>query len=243
MKAILPERLETPMKEAFFAGSPAGFFVEVGANDPELGSQTWHLEQRGWRGVLIEPQSDLADKLRQRRRAKVYAAVCSSPANAGKTMTLTLAGKHSSLNPGVVDPALPRTAGAEVPAMTLDEILTDAGAPSPIDFVSIDVENHELEVLDGFDLERWRPRLILIEDHAIDLALHRRLTGRGYKWVRRTGLNGWYVPRDTPLGVSAFGRMQFYRKYYLSTPFRQLRQIKRRLVHRAGTRRPMQNQA
>jgi FkbM family methyltransferase len=236
MKAILPEQLETELKEEFLGKAGTGFFVEVGANDPQRGSQTWHLEQLGWNGVLVEPQADLAEKLRQQRRAKVYAVACSSPDNAGKTLALSLAGPRSSLNPGLVDPAECRDQTAAVPAMTLDAILEDAGAPKPVDFVSIDVENHEAEVLSGFDLKTWRPRLILIEDHALDLRVHRHLTARGYKWVRRTGLNGWYVPRDTPLGVSALGALQFYRKYYLSAPFRSLRQAKRRLMHGIRTR-------
>ena len=237
MKAILPEKLETELKEEFFGKARSGFFVEVGANDPQRGSQTWHLEQLGWNGVLVEPQADLAERLRQQRRAKVYAVVCSSPDNAGRTLALNLAGPRSSLNPGLVDPAERREHTVAVPAMTLDAILEDAGAPKPVDFVSIDVENHEAEVLSGFDLDTWRPRLILIEDHALDLRVHRHLTARGYKWVRRTGLNGWYVPRDTPLDVGALGALQFYRKYYLSAPFRRLRQAKRRLMHEMQTRR------
>ena len=56
---------------------------------------------------------------------------------------------------------------------TLDDILEQAEAPMPIDFVSIDVEGHEVEVLSGFDLARWRPRLILVEDHVTNLATHR----------------------------------------------------------------------
>ena len=83
-------------------------------------------------------------------------------------------------------------------------------------------------MLDGFDLERWRPRLILIEDLAFNLHIHRHLTRRGYKWVRRTGINGWYVPADAPIDVGWFGRLQFFRKHYLGTPFRLLREWKRR---------------
>jgi Methyltransferase FkbM domain len=124
-----------------------------------------------------------------------------------------------------------RTGVAEVPVKTLDEILTDAKAPVPLDLVSIDVESHEIEVLEGFDLAKWRPRLILIEDLALSLRLHRHLRARGYKWMRRTGLNGWYVPADEPIRISFFERLQFFRKHYLGVPFRHLRDKKRRLRH------------
>ena len=49
------EREKVLVREFF--GDTKGFFVEVGANDPRQGSQSWHLEQAGWRGVLIEPPS------------------------------------------------------------------------------------------------------------------------------------------------------------------------------------------
>ena len=58
---------------AAFFGDIKGFFVEVGANDPRERSQTWHLEQAGWTGILIEPQPDLARELRAKRVAKVFA--------------------------------------------------------------------------------------------------------------------------------------------------------------------------
>jgi FkbM family methyltransferase len=236
MKVILSDEVEIQLKEDFFGRSATGFFVEVGANDPRINSQTWHLEQLGWDGILVEPQPDLVERLQQQRRAKVYAAACSSPANSGKIVTLNLAGPHSSLEQGFVDPRICRVGTAAVSVRTLDDILTDAKAPTPLDFISIDVENHEIEVLEGFDLTIWRPRLILIEDHALNLRLHRYLTTRDYKWVRRTGLNGWYVPSDAPISVNLTGYMQFFRKHYLSVPFRQLRYAKRRVVNEVTKR-------
>ena len=230
MRAIFPGDMEERLKEDFFGATSAGFFVDVGANAPRDGSQTWSFEQRGWTGVLVEPQPDLAARLRRERRAKVYAVACSSPQNAGKTLTLYLAGIQSSLKADFYAAGMQRAGSAEVPVMTLDQVLEDAGAPARLDFVSIDVEGHDIEVLDGFDLARWRPRLLLIEDVVQDLRLHRTLTRRGYRWFRRTGINSWYVPTDAPERVSLVGRVQFARKYYLGLPFRVLREKKRRLL-------------
>jgi FkbM family methyltransferase len=228
--AIFPDTAEEALKEEFFRGSPSGFFVDVGANAPQRWSQTWAMEQRGWAGVLIEPQPDLAAELRQQRRARVYAVACSSPANSGKTMRLHLAGIFTSLNPDFYVSGMHRHGSIDVPIMTLDEILADAQAPTPIDFISIDVESHEVEVLSGFDLARWRPRLIMIEDLAKNLRVHRYLQEHGYKWFRRSGLNAWYVPDDHPLSVGLFGTLQFFRKYYLGVPFRIVRDAKRKLL-------------
>lgn len=230
MRAIFPGDMEEALKAEYFGATPAGFFVDVGANAPKDGSQTWAMEGRGWNGVLVEPQPSLADQLRRERRAKVYAVACSTPQNAGKTLTLHLAGIQSSLKPDFYAAGMRREGTVEVPVMTLDQVLEDAGAPRRIDFVSIDVEGHDIEVLSGFTLARWKPRVLFIEDVVQNLALHRYLTSRGYRWFRRTGINSWYVPEDAPERVSPGGRLQFVRKYYLGLPFRVLRDKKRRLL-------------
>ncbi len=237
MKAILPPEPESRLKEEFFGNARTGIFVDVGANDPQMWSQSHHLEALGWTGVLVEPQPDLAEKLRAARRAKVYAVACSSPRNAGKTMTLHLAGIYSSLDPDLSIATVGAVGTVEVPIMTLDGVLEDAGIAAPIDFLSIDVEGHEIDVLSGFDLARWRPRLILIEDLVLNFDLHLLLLSRGYKWMRRTGLNSWYVPADRTMNLDLEGRMQFIRKYYLGVPFRHLREALRRLRFRLGLRR------
>lgn len=237
MRAILPPEPEDRLKEEFFGGARTGYFVDIGANDPQMWSQSFHLETLGWTGVLVEPQPDLAERLRARRKARVYAVACSSPENAGRTMTLHLAGIYSSLTPDLSIATVSPEGSVEVPIMTLDAVLADAGASAPIDFLSIDVEGHEIDVLSGFDIARWRPRLILIEDLVLNLSLHRFLLARGYKWVRRTGLNSWYVPAAACMEVSPAGRVQFIRKYYLGMPFRHFREAMRRLRFRLGLRR------
>jgi FkbM family methyltransferase len=222
---------ETRLVREFFQ-SHRGYFVDVGANDPTEQSQTFHLEQLGWDGVLIEPQPDLAEALRSRRKARVYAVACSSPENSGRSMPLTVAGAYSSLN-AVLRVANAKISGSiDVPIRTLDEVLADAGAPSPIDFLSIDVEGHELDVVRGFDFGWWRPRLILIEDHVLDRRLHNHLVARGYAWIRRTGLNSWYVPAPSAPRIGPYGHLQFVRKYYLGVPIRRWREALRRFRQR-----------
>jgi FkbM family methyltransferase len=228
MRTVFPHHFEGELKRSFFGQEPRGYFVEVGANQPQALSQTFDLEQRGWTGVLVEPQPELADELRRRRSAKVFAEACSSREKSGSRMLLHLAGPHSSfdrrLNLGEVKPH----GAIEVPVRTLDEILVEAGASPPIDFLSIDVEGHEADVLDGFDLLRWRPRLILIEDLLLHLRVHRLMNRRGYHWLRRTGINNWYVPLDDLPRLGVDGYWQFFNKLYLGTPFRRMRMSWRR---------------
>jgi len=206
----------------------------VGANDPQLRSQTWHLEQAGWTGVLIEPQPDLADLLRLHRKAPVFAVACSSPRNAGRTLPLHVAGPLSALDREHMAPGAVPEAVINVPIRTLDSVLEETAALEGFDFLSIDVEGHEIEVLEGFKIARWRPRLILIEDHVSDLMTHNYLTARGYRIVRRFENNGWYVPKEAPHKIHWSDYWEILRKYYLALPIRQLRNSLRRVRARAA---------
>jgi FkbM family methyltransferase len=232
----LPDGREQELVRNFFAGVRSGFFVEVGANRPRDQSQTWHLEQLGWTGILIEPQPDLAGDLCRVRSAKVFAVACSSPENAGRRMQLHVAGPLSALDRDRMAPGAQPEGVVEVPVRTLDDILLEAHAPVGFDFLSIDVEGHELEVLSGFDFALWRPRLVLLEDHVGNLSKHRFLRAAGYRLVRRFDNNGWYVPADATIQLSSRERWPIVRKYYLALPFRIARNASRRLRRRLRER-------
>jgi len=224
----LAQQEEEQLVSDFFAGEDRGFFVEAGATHPTEGSQSWHLEQAGWSGILIEPQPDLAAILVSARKAAVFATACSSPENAGRSLPLHVDGARSALDRDRMAPGSCAEHVIMVPTRTLDDVLTEADAPAPIDLLSIDVEGHEVEVLLGFDFEHWQPRLILVEDHVGSLRTHRFLKRRGYRLVRRVGNNGWYVPTNASLRTSVSDRWEILRKYYLALPFRMARNAARR---------------
>ena len=212
---------EQALVRAFFGGEEPGFFVEVGANHPIEGSQTWHLEQAGWTGVLVEPQPELAAFLVTSRKARVFAVACSSPDKAGQSLPLHVDGPRSlTLDRERMSPGAEAAYTIVVPTRTLDSILEEAAAPAPIGLLSIDVEGHEVEVLQGFDLDRWQPMLVLVEDHVSSLKTHHYLQRNGYRLIRRAGFNGWYVPEGEPVRVTRADRWEILRKYYLALPFR-----------------------
>src|SRR5262249_33632785 len=158
-------------------------FVEVGANRPQQESQTWHLEQLGWTGVLIEPQPNLADDLWRARSAQGFSVARSSPPNPRRRLGPHPARAVSSPAPAPMAPGVEPERVIEVPVRTLDDILIEARAPMRFDLLSVDVEGHELEVLSGFDFARWQPRLVLLEDHVGNLKKHRFLRAAGYRLI------------------------------------------------------------
>ena len=220
---------EQALVRKFFGGDNSGYFVEVGANHPTHGSQTWHLEQSGWTGVLVEPQPDLAAFLVASRKARVFATACSSPENAGQSLPLHVDSPRSALDRDRMSPGAQAAYVLVVPTRTLDSILEEAGAPMPIDLLSVDADGHEVEVLRGFDFQRWQPLLILLRDPVGNLSTHRYLKRNNYRLVRRLGHNGWYVPAADPVAVNSSDRWEILRKYYLALPFRLLRNTWRRV--------------
>jgi FkbM family methyltransferase len=229
-RAIFSDSKEKELLEEFF-GESIGYFVEVGANDPVIDSKTWNLEQIGWTGLLIEPQPQLAQRLKAVRKAAVGCFACGARFRHQTTMTLHIAGEHgghSSLNPNHFVAGSQVISTIDVPVVTLDSALRHHNSPRPIDFLAIDTEGFDLEVLDGVELAYWQPRLILIEDIVLNLNTHRYLRSQGYRWIGRSGLNGWYVPAGMAPWMGPMAWMQFFRKYYLGIPFRLLRDRSRR---------------
>ena len=232
--SVNPEAEEKELVWGFFGRKRDGIFVEVGANDPVAGSQSWLLEQNGWRGVLVEPQASLCEKLRAARPgSQVFQVACSRPGSEGEAeLALAETDGNATLRPQRDSHGINYVGAERVRITTLDSVLQAAGI-ARMDFLSLDVEGHEIEVMCGLDFEKYRPSLILIEDGVRDLTKHRFLKGRGYQLVKRTTLNNWYVPRGSAFTMSSWReRLELVRKMYLGLPFRKMRLFLRR--HKAA---------
>lgn len=220
-------RSELDLIRAFFEPWQTGFFLDVGTNMPVVLNQTYELEQAGWSGLLFEPQPELEAEIRASRRATLYQIACGPPERNDSRMRLHLLGGQSSLRPGTTAHRDEYRETVEVPVRTLDSVLEAEGVDK-VDFVSIDVEGFELDVLRGFSLSRYRPDLILIEDHVRTLELHRYLLAQDYRLIERTFLNNWYVPRSAHRPVALKTRLRLFRKLYLGTPVRALKHALKR---------------
>jgi FkbM family methyltransferase len=146
-----------------------GVFLEIGANDGYSQSNTYYLERvKGWRGVLIEPIPALYEtcrELRSRSRCHNVACVGSGGPDTIELVDLDL----MSVALGQQDPAEERLrlrgrrrATMTVPTSTLSAVIDDSGE-SLINFMSIDVEGAESQVLAGLDLDRHTPDWLLVE--------------------------------------------------------------------------------
>jgi FkbM family methyltransferase len=214
---------EQELVRAFFKNKEEGFYVDVGANDPILESQTDHLEKLGWDGLLIEPLTNYCEALRAKRNGRVVQFACSAPENHNKSLKLLVAGVHSTLNETPIALGTDSNLYVEVVCKTLDSILTDNNVKENFDFISIDIEGHEMEMFKGFTLSKWKPTLVLLEDHVTNHEKHLFMTQNEYQLIMRTGINSWYVPKSLGYKLTLFALFQYVRKYYLGLYLRKLK--------------------
>lgn len=175
-----------------------GCYIDIGANDPELLSNTHRFYMRGWRGINIEPEPNLFQKLSEGRPLDVNL-------NVGVGAEISIL-KFYRLEPSTLlsfDPAVARhnlrSIGAKalgeviLPVVTITSILDEHLNNRDIDFMSIDVEGSELEVLRGNDWQRYRPRLILIEINHRGKEIQSYLNTHGYRLIWSNSTNGIFI--------------------------------------------------
>ncbi len=180
-----------------------GFFVEFGAASGVALSNTYFLEkQMGWTGVLAEPNPSFAASLAEHRNCTVSSRCVYSVSGQRLNFLAAPVGEYSRIEaiaPGDSHEQSQR-ADAEhitVETISLNDLLVETGAPEQIDFLSIDTEGSELEILEAFDFDRWRIGAIAVEHNRTPArrGLYRLLTGKGYRrmWTAFSRWDDWYV--------------------------------------------------
>jgi len=148
----------------FFQDRRDGFFVDVGCAWPIKNSNTYYLEKHlGWSGIGVDALPDFAKGWAQHRPKSTFLNFLVTERSDELEKFYKVAVWGLSTAERDVAAGLKAIAEIDVPGMTLDDLLERYGA-TRIDFLSIDVEWHQEPVLAGFDLERWRPELVCIED-------------------------------------------------------------------------------
>jgi FkbM family methyltransferase len=147
-----------------------GFFVEFGATDGVLLSNTYVLETEfAWTGLCAEPNPKMFAQLRNNRQCVVSDACIAGVS--GEEVDFIFAGafggmtRHCSADLHRERRAAYASAGqvGRLVTISLDDFLRSHRAPYNIDYLSIDTEGSELEILMNFPFERWNIRLITVE--------------------------------------------------------------------------------
>ena len=182
-----------------------GFFIEVGAFDGYHYSVTHALEAMGWNGLLIEALPGPYEKCRERRtHSRVVNAALGRRGASGTVNFVSVQDQYG----GMLSYAEAKSDHAksvegkfkmstiEAKLTSMDELLKDHNGP--IDVAVIDVEGAEVDVLDGFNLEKYRPRLLVIEDNTggKNPALGNYMGTKPYVFAGWLAVNRLYIRAD-----------------------------------------------
>lgn len=182
-----------------FHGVTHGTCVEVGAHDGIQFSNTFYFEQREWRCILVEPNPALCEIIGRKRNSVLFECAASDRAGEAILHMAEQSDVFSTLEENDCHFDRIHRAGGDitdikVKTKTLDSILEESRVTG-LNFMSIDVEGHELSVLRGTSLDRWNPRVVLVEDNMgfEDRLVPQHMRRFGYRRFLRTGCNHWYA--------------------------------------------------
>ncbi len=193
---------EDVLLSRLFPPGLSGFYIDVGAMDPVVNSVTKLFSDRGWRGINVEPAAFPFERLQAGRPRDVNLNVGlsdkqgtltffeSDPSSGWSTFSAEQAAQHRDAGLTLVERFVPVTTLAEICRQYVTE---------QIDFISIDVEGHERQVLEGGDWRRWRPRVVVVEatEPNTTISTHHQwehvLLDADYDFAAFDGLNRYYV--------------------------------------------------
>ena len=205
MRLSYAQNLEDYHLDLVFGGQAGGTYVDVGGGHPVADNVSFWFYLKGWRGLIVEPQAELALAYANvRPRDRVFMGLAG--ANDGEADFHIVEGLHglsSMIKPGTADATQPAvTYRTEArPVRRLDRLVAEAGLGS-IDFLKIDVEGAEPQVLAGIDFGKFRPRMLVIEtvnpgNLAGDAsAWEPQLLAAGYEFCLFDRLNRFYVAKE-----------------------------------------------
>lgn len=200
-KLPLAQRAESYSQEGedlivgrLFDGVLKGFFVDVGAHHPFRFSNTWLLYKRGWRGINIDATPGSMEEFRRWRPRDINLECLVSTDTRARPYFLHDEPALNTMSEDLVrrraeeSPQYKVTGTVMLPAKSLSTLLEE-GLPKgqAVDFLNIDVEGHDLDVLKSNDWEKFHPKVIAAELLATSIAdvegneIYRFLADRNYR--------------------------------------------------------------
>ena len=199
-----------------------GFYIDVGAWDPEIDSVTKLFYDHGWRGINIEPSPKWFARLAEQRPRDINLQVAVSEAPGELMFYDHPDGGLGTTVEGIADQHVTdghlQKKSLTVKTLTLTQIC-DEYAPKHIHFLKIDVEGGERGVLESMDFKRYRPWLMCIESHfplRTDIQVYKEwepyVFESGYKFVFTDTINRYYVAEEHGERATSF---EFPSEYYI----------------------------
>lgn len=173
-----------------------GFFVDVGAHHPKRFSNTYALYKRGWRGINIDPTPGAKELFEQIRPEDIFLPVAVSDNEDEQDFYIFEESALNTFNGNLAEEY--QHAGWEltevrtIKSVRLASLLETLQLNTPIDLISIDVEDHELQVLRSNHWTKYRPTVLVVEILNFDLnkadryPVHNFIVEKGYQLFAKT---------------------------------------------------------
>jgi FkbM family methyltransferase len=205
MQLSYAQNLEDYHLDLVFGDQAEGSYVDVGGGHPVADNVSFWFYLKGWRGLIVEPQQALAD-IYTHVRPRDHTVSCLAGRAEGEAEFHVVSKLH-----GFSTTVREHAAGASQfgvgfttiakPVRRLADLCNEAGFKR-IDFLKIDVEGAESDVIAGMDFERFRPRIVLVEAvtpgsmAASWDAWEPALLSAGYSFAFFDRLNRFYVANE-----------------------------------------------
>jgi len=192
----------------FFEGIEKGFYVDVGANHPDKLSLTRIFYDQGWRGINIEPNKQLYNLIEKSRPKDTNLNIGAADESGELTLREYPDGDGLSTFSKDAQQEYAKDSSAYrdytrrykdyvVKVQPLAEIFKEHDVKN-INFMNIDVEGFEYEVINGNNWEKYRPQVLCIEANHIVNDWRPLLKKANYELAFFDGLNNYYVAKECP---------------------------------------------
>jgi len=196
---------EEEIIENYFGNNYIGGCIDIGATTGIDNSNSKYFEDKGWYSLCIEPNPNFYNQLKNNRLNTVNCAIAEYTGDAVFNIVNMgdYTGHEDAISALKIDKQLlkkhlkagykPTITPIIVQTMTLNDCIEKYYKYDTIDFISIDTEGTELDVLIGFSIEKWKPRLMIIENNFSSDTIENYLKIYGYKKIYRLGINDFYA--------------------------------------------------
>lgn len=180
--------------DTFFKSKKNGYFLDIGAYDGVHLSNTYYLENElGWDGLCIDADTDVYKDLDKNRNCKKINIAISNKSGISNFSQAGVSGRISE------------EGNIEVNTTSIDKILIEFNCPKIIDYISLDVEGHEYNVLEMFPFSEYKFILMTVEHNlylgsdANKKKINEILTKNGYSIYRENvehmgyQFEDWYI--------------------------------------------------
>lgn len=187
--------------ESLFPKDYIGVCVEVGAYNGISLSNTYHFEQNGWKSLCIEAIPYQYELCKKNRKEAVHAAVSDKDGEEIDFTIFNLGDNECAISGIEPDERLITSHSHMITGIrkismitrTLTSILDELNYPNYIDFISIDVENTELKVLQGLDFTKYNVKCFIIENNFDEPECETFLKQYGYRKIYRLAVNDFFI--------------------------------------------------